>query len=269
MQSFLRLAVLGLSATVLAFPAEAPPGWQSVLDEILAKAQELTRPAPAPAPSPPARESPLRLEVSRFIRHFQDEGRAGFRASLARLKRYRPMIERIFREEGVPRRLLWVGLVESGYDPSARSHKGARGIWQFIPETAARFQLIRKGRDFRSHPERSTRAAARYLRTLFEQFGDWNLALAAYNAGEGRVASAVRRAGTNDFWMLSREGLLPRETRQYVPAVLAARFAAGESRIPEPDTRAAADRVHGSTEKAGNSSGLTPAVVFAPMTFSD
>ncbi|MBI3697627.1 MAG: lytic transglycosylase domain-containing protein [Acidobacteria bacterium] len=134
------------------------------------------------------------------------------------------MIERIFAEEGVPLDVLWVGLVESGYNPLARSPKNAAGIWQLIPETAARYGLSVNGRDDRSDPAQATRAAARHLRFLHQTFGDWLLALAAYNAGEQRVAAAIERAGARDFWQLARLGLLPRETQDYVPAVLAARL---------------------------------------------
>ncbi|MBI1750680.1 MAG: transglycosylase SLT domain-containing protein [Acidobacteria bacterium] len=133
---------------------------------------------------------------------------------------------RIFAEEGVPLELLVVAEIESGINPLARSPKGARGPWQLMPATAERFGLRVDGlMDERIHPERSTRAAARYLRELHAQFGDWLLALAAYNAGEQRVARAVERGGTRDFWQLAGRRLLPAETRQYVPAILAGRSA--------------------------------------------
>lgn len=129
---------------------------------------------------------------------------------------------RIFVEEGVPLELLVVAGVESGYDPLARSPKGARGIWQLMPETAARFGLRVDGQtDERVHAVLATRAAARYLRELHLRFGDWQLALAAYNAGEARIAAAVQRSGTRDFRQLAGRGFLPDETRRYVPAVLA------------------------------------------------
>ncbi|MCL4524168.1 MAG: lytic transglycosylase domain-containing protein [Acidobacteria bacterium] len=128
---------------------------------------------------------------------------------------------RIFSEEGVPLELLVVAEVESKFDPLALSPKGARGPWQFMPATAERFGLRVDGlTDERIHPELSTRAAARYLRELHAQFGDWMLALAAYNAGEQRVAHAIEQGGTRDFWQLSQRRLLPEETRRYVPAVV-------------------------------------------------
>lgn len=137
--------------------------------------------------------------------------------------------DRIFAEEGVPQALLVVAQVESGFDPRAVSAKGARGLWQLMPETAQRFGLrVDAQADERTHPARSTRVAARYLRELYLHFGDWLLALAAYNAGEGRVESAIARAATRNpstslrasFWHLAALGLLPEETRRFVPAVL-------------------------------------------------
>jgi len=130
----------------------------------------------------------------------------------------------IFLEEGVPLELLVVAEIESGFNPLALSPKGARGPWQLMPATAERFGLrVDRRTDERIHPVRAARAAARYLRELYDQFGDWPLALAAYNAGEGRVADAIERAGTRDFWRLVDLRLLPQETLRFVPAVLAIR----------------------------------------------
>lgn len=144
------------------------------------------------------------------------------RSVRARLEQYRESFGRILEEEHVPVELLGVALVESGFNPLALSPKGARGIWQFMPATAVRYGLtVQPGNDHRTHPEHSTRAAARYLRDLFSQFGDWKLALAAYNSGEGRVQRIINRTGIRDFDEMSRRGLLPAETRNYVPAVLA------------------------------------------------
>jgi soluble lytic murein transglycosylase-like protein len=145
------------------------------------------------------------------------------RLALARYNSYRDSLARILIEEKLPVDVLSVALVESGFNPLAISPKGARGIWQLMPDTAMRYGLtVAPGNDQRTHPERATRAAARYLQDLYRMFGDWELALAAYNAGEGRVRRAIERAGAHDFNELARRKLLPLETRNYVPAVLAA-----------------------------------------------
>jgi Kef-type K+ transport system membrane component KefB len=161
------------------------------------------------------------------------------RSVLARLDQYGETFARILEEEQVPVGLLAVALVESGFNPLALSLKGARGIWQFIPETAVRYGLtVERGNDHRTNPEHSTRAAARYLRDLYNQFGNWKLALAAYNAGEQRVQRIVDRTGVRDFDEMSRRGLLPLETRKYVPAVLA-QWARLEARHKNKDRDAA------------------------------
>ena len=127
----------------------------------------------------------------------------------------------IFRAEGVPEELIYVGMVESGYSTDAVSSAGAVGPWQFIDKTGRRYGLKRsKKGDDRRNLIKSTRAAAKYLRDLHDLLGDWKLALAGYNAGENRVLKAMQQAGTRDFWTL--RSLLPQETAQYVPRVLAA-----------------------------------------------
>ena len=138
-----------------------------------------------------------------------------------RLGELRQSLGRILEEEKIPLGLLSVALVESGFNPRALSPKGARGMWQLMPATAARYGLlISKDNDDRLRPVESTRAAARYLRDLYDQFGDWKLALAAYNAGEGRVQRIIDRTGVRDFETMARQGYLPAETRRYVPAVV-------------------------------------------------
>lgn len=133
-----------------------------------------------------------------------------------------PTVAALLRAQGLPANFVGVAAVESGFDPFALSPQGARGLWQLMPATARRFGLrVEPGRDERLDPLKSTLAASRYLKALHAQFGDWPLALAAYNSGERRVERSLARLGARDFWTLSRAGALPDETRRYVPAVLA------------------------------------------------
>jgi membrane-bound lytic murein transglycosylase D len=136
-----------------------------------------------------------------------------------------PMIQEVFKAEGLPLDLAYIPLIESAFKPAAQSQKRARGVWQFMRATGEERGLETNWFvDERSDPEKSTRAAADYLKWLYKQFGDWHLALASYNGGPGRVQRAVKRTGIEDFWRLSdgRRRHLPRETREYVPLILAA-----------------------------------------------
>jgi membrane-bound lytic murein transglycosylase D len=163
-------------------------------------------------------------EVVRYVRFFQSPRiRPHFVRWLGRARRYVPWFRRILREEGVPADTAYLAMVESGFANRATSHAGAAGAWQFIPATGKRFGLRQDfWVDERRDPEKAARAAARFLKELHAQTGDWRLAWAGYNAGPGRIARA-RRLGYASFWHMARQGrVLPRETRAYVPKIMAA-----------------------------------------------
>jgi soluble lytic murein transglycosylase-like protein len=154
-----------------------------------------------------------------------------------RVERLRPLLDPILRRFGVPTEFAAVVLVESGGDPGALSPKGARGLWQLMPDTARRYGLVvDKTRDDRLDILKSTRAAAQYLRDLHDQFQGWPLALAAYNAGEQAVSRAINMAGTANFSELVTRRAIPAETRAYVPAVLSA-AAAPRARLATPQSK--------------------------------
>jgi hypothetical protein len=130
--------------------------------------------------------------------------------------------KKVFEGQGVPTELLSVAAVESGFNPRAASPAGARGMWQFMKSTARLYGLkVGKKQDDRLDPKLSTMAAAKHLRDLFVSFQDWHLALAAYNAGSGAVNKVMTSEGETDFWELSRSGRFSRETRKFVPRVIA------------------------------------------------
>ena len=178
-------------------------------------------PVPESAEVQPAKNSGM--EMKTFAKQYWRGRESAFGAAFARWMRMRPSLESILEAEGVPRELAAVVLVESGAQPLALSPRQARGLWQFIPETARRYGLIvNASKDERVQLESATHAAARYLRDLYGRFGSWPLALAAYNAGENAVQAALDKGRARTFSQLSAAGLLPAETRTYVPAVLAA-----------------------------------------------
>ena len=160
----------------------------------------------------------------RYVELFQGRLREFLTEGLSRGVQYMPMIQATFRAEGLPLDLAYIPLIESAFKTSALSRAKARGVWQFMPATARENGL--RGDwylDERSDPIKSTQAAAKYLKTLHGMFEDWHLAMASYNGGPGRVKRALTRSRQNDFWKVTATTrYLPRETREYVPMILAA-----------------------------------------------
>jgi membrane-bound lytic murein transglycosylase D len=163
----------------------------------------------------------LNRTVAKSIYYWLNDGRRFYVEGLMRSGQYTPIIERIFREESVPTDLMYLAQAESLFKPTAVSKMLAKGIWQFNKSTAMHYGLKVTGDiDERSDPEKSTRAAARYLKDLYHSFGNWDLALAAYNCGSGRVRRLVQMTGAHDFWSLLHSGQqLPKETKNYIPLV--------------------------------------------------
>jgi peptidoglycan lytic transglycosylase D len=161
--------------------------------------------------------------VLSYVHYFSSErGRKVLLAGLRRSGRYRPLVRRILDDEGVPEELIYLAQVESGFLPRARSNKQAVGMWQFVRFRGREYGLLQTAStDDRLDPEKATRAAAKHLHDLYAMFGDWYLAMAAYNCGPGCVQKAVERTGYADFWELRRLNALPRETANYVPVILA------------------------------------------------
>jgi len=161
--------------------------------------------------------------VLKSMNYWLNRGRQYFVDGLTRSGRYKEMIERIFREESIPLDLMYLAQVESLFKPNAVSRAAARGIWQFVRGTAIRYGLrVDRVVDERSDPEKSTRAAAHYLNDLYAMFGDWNLVLAAYNWGEGKVQSLVNKSGVTDFWQLAElKRRMPAQTKNHVPMIMA------------------------------------------------
>ncbi len=167
---------------------------------------------------------PLNDRVLKYVELFQGRLRDFLAGGLERGGKYLPMVQSVFRAEGVPLDLAYVPLIESAFKPTALSRASARGMWQFMRPTANDHGLKQDWYiDERADPEKATRAAAKYFKTLYNMFSDWHLAMASYNGGPGRVQRAMKASGLDDFWNLTAsDRYLPRETREYVPMILAA-----------------------------------------------
>jgi membrane-bound lytic murein transglycosylase D len=161
--------------------------------------------------------------VLQYLSYFSTpRGRAVVERGLERAGRYNEMIRRVLREEGVPEDLIYLAQAESAFQPTAVSRAGARGLWQFMPFRGEEYDLDRSyWVDERSDPEKATRAAARHFRDLYDMFGDWYLVMAAYNSGPLTVIKGIERTGYADFWELQKRHVLPKQTQNYVPIILA------------------------------------------------
>ena len=209
-----------------------------------------------------------RLEVRQFVDRYQ----TGYRRAvverwLIRSGRYLEMIREIFAQRGLPEELIFTAMIESGFDPVAASRVGARGLWQFMAPTARLYGLrVDRWTDERLDPEKSTRAAAAYLKDLFTMYGSWTLAQAAYNGGAVRINRAIQNLKTTDFWQLTRGRHLAEETKNFVAAIQAAVVIAREperygfSVTPEPALRYETIRVPEGTKlpRIAADSGIDP-----------
>jgi membrane-bound lytic murein transglycosylase D len=187
--------------------------------------QSKTIPADAPVVDVEAAASipiPEHRAINSAVRLFSEDMKDSIQTSLTRSARYKNLIDKALTEQKLPKGLAYLPVIESAYLPKLTSRVGAHGIWQFMPETAREYGLrVDWWVDERADPERSTRAAAAYLGDLYRMFDDWGLALAAYNCGPGRVKRTLEDAGATSFWELLDAGLLPKETRGYVPTFFA------------------------------------------------
>jgi peptidoglycan lytic transglycosylase D len=252
-----KISALEVAALATGDGFAEKPAEPASIDQLLELSATFDEPAPTPAVTAAVETDlaqtshdipiPMNQRVLGYVELFQTRLRSYLQDGLQRGSQYLPMIQNVFRAEGLPLDLAYVPLIESAFKTNALSRKSAKGVWQFMRPTALENGLRHDWYiDERSDPEKATKAAAKYLKTLCRIFdGDWHLALASYNGGPGRVQRAVRRTGRQDFWALSsiKRGL-PRETRDYVPMILAAMIIARnpaqygfELTLPEPTPR--------------------------------
>jgi soluble lytic murein transglycosylase-like protein len=190
---------------------------------------EPTRPGESSASTRPSKAEVVagsyQIRQNDTVQRFLDQFQTGYRRAvverwLTRSGRFLPMILEVFKQKGLPEELVFTAMIESGFDPIAVSRAGAKGLWQFMAPTARQYGLrVDRWLDERLDPEKSTVAAANYLKDLYTIFGSWDLTQAAYNAGEMKVIRAIKGTGTRDFWSLTNSRLLRDETKNYVPAI--------------------------------------------------
>lgn len=234
-----RMALVALRA----FPGyEDYAAWLQERIDLIEAAQQASSGAPVPAPAPPpsvapdkapaAPSPPARIAIPHYDLWL---ARMNERPVPPNARKLLPTLHAAFEAEGVPPEIAWLAEAESTFNPNARSPVGARGLFQFMPETAKGLGLRTFLPDERTHPEKSARAAARYLKELHGKFGEWPLAFAAYNAGEGRVRRLLEKRGGKTFASIA--SALPSETRMYVPkvcATIAVRAGVTPDRLPAP-----------------------------------
>jgi len=226
-----RIQLAALPDAELAQAPEAAPADLPDAEELAAQSAEPFD-LKLPEQELPDSDIPLTFnsKVAYFTGYFQDSGRSSFARWLSRSERYIPMMREVLRKEGLPEDLVYLAMIESGFSPHAFSVASAVGPWQFMSETGKRYSLrINPWIDERRDPLKSTVAAALYLKELYALFNnDWYLAAAGYNAGENKILRAINMYNSRDFWELSKGEYLKRETKDYVPKLLAAAIIAKE-----------------------------------------